>query len=95
MLVGAGVFLGAKRLRAESADGLRPASGAKETSLNLAIAGATFLLGALATSWALRRLITPDMLGFWILAGVGIVGALALVAGAAAGYLISFVMGVR
>lgn len=84
MLAGAAVFLLAKRLRAEFTERaitFSTAARARETLLNLAIAGGCFLLGAVAIAWGFRWMLRPDMLAYWILAGIAVLGAIALAAG--------------
>jgi hypothetical protein len=89
MLMGAGVFLlGRRAEQTGRARTVAVPSGWQETSKNLAIAGATFLIGAMATGMALVRVLSSHGLLYWILLGVGLLGAAALVLGAA-GYALA------
>lgn len=94
MLIGAGVFLLGRRLqeRAPLARNVSLPSGLQETAKNLAIAGATFLIGSLAAGLALAHALTSGELMYWILLGLGLLGAVALTAGAA-GYALAAIFG--
>jgi hypothetical protein len=85
MLTAAVVFLTAKRVKRMSGGGRRihAPPGAAETAGNLAIAGAAFLTGAMAISLAFRWVLRSDMLVYWILMGLGVLGAGGMIAGAA------------
>jgi hypothetical protein len=84
MLLGAGIFLLGRRryARAPGRDDSLP-SGLQETAKNLAIVGATVLVGSLAAALALARALAPDELMYWILLGLGLLGVVALGLGAA------------
>jgi hypothetical protein len=85
MLTAAVVYLAADRLqRRAGGRRIHAPPGAAETAGNLAIAGAAFLVGALALRLTFRWVLRPDMLVYWILIGLGILGAGAMIAGAVA-----------
>jgi hypothetical protein len=94
MLAAAFVFLTVRRLAGASESVRRrvhASRGAEETAGNLAIAGAVFLAGAMALGIAFRWVLRPDMLVYWILLGLGLLGAVAMVAGAAGFILIKMI----
>jgi hypothetical protein len=87
MLIGAGIFLLARRRPQLTRNRYAPA-GLQETSKNLAIAGATFLVASIAAGVALEFLLTSVGLAHWIFAALGLLGTAALLLGAA-GYAIA------
>jgi hypothetical protein len=84
MLLGAGIFLLSRRRDHAAPREKRrsPPSGWQETSKNLVIAGATFLIGSLAAGMSLVRVLAFNSLVPWILATLAALGGAALLVGA-------------